>query len=104
HGEEATLQRDDEDLVAVARREIAGLTGIQAHPVATRVSRWGGALPQYEVGHLERIRRIESAISAIPGLALAGAAYSGVGIPACIRTGQTAATRALSGLRQWADG
>ncbi|MGB9378046.1 MAG: protoporphyrinogen oxidase, partial [Mycobacteriales bacterium] len=42
HGEEATLQRDDEDLVAVARREIAGLTGIQAHPVATRVSRWGG--------------------------------------------------------------
>jgi oxygen-dependent protoporphyrinogen oxidase len=50
-------------------------------------------LPQYAVGHLDRVQRIRSAIAAVPGLEVCGAAYEGVGIPACIRTGQQAAQR-----------
>ena len=91
YGETSDLQRDDEQLVAMAIEEI-GLTGrVTAPPIATRVSRWGGALPQYAVGHVDRVRRIREAVAAVPGLAVCGAAYEGVGIPACIRTGQQAA-------------
>jgi oxygen-dependent protoporphyrinogen oxidase len=91
YGETADLQRDDDELVAMAIDEI-GLSGrVTAPPIATRVSRWGGALPQYAVGHVDRVRRIRAAVAAVPGLAVCGAAYEGVGIPACIRTGQQAA-------------
>jgi oxygen-dependent protoporphyrinogen oxidase len=91
YGDTSELQRDDSDLVALAIDEI-GLTGrVTAPPIATRVSRWGGALPQYAVGHVDRVRRIRAAVAAVPGLAVCGASYEGVGIPACIRTGQQAA-------------
>jgi oxygen-dependent protoporphyrinogen oxidase len=55
------------------------------------VTRWGGALPQYNVGHLDRISEIRAAVSEQPGLAVAGAAYDGVGIPACVATAKVAA-------------
>lgn len=91
YGDNADVQRDDDELVQAAVLEIA-LTGrVDAAPVATRVSRWGGGLPQYAVGHVDRVRRIRDAVAAVPGLAVCGAAYEGVGIPACIRTGQAAA-------------
>ncbi len=93
HGEEAVLQRPDEDLAALAAGDLAALTGITVSAVAVRVTRWGGALPQYAVGHLDRVRRIETAVSAVPGLAVAGAAYHGVGVPACIASGYAAAER-----------
>jgi oxygen-dependent protoporphyrinogen oxidase len=92
HGEEAVLQRDDAELVAAARADLAALTGVDAAPVDTRVSRWGGALPQYAPGHVDRVRRVREAVAAVPGLAVAGAAYEGVGIPACLRSGYAAAT------------
>jgi oxygen-dependent protoporphyrinogen oxidase len=57
------------------------------------VSRWGGALPQYAVGHRERVARIRAAVDAVPGLAVCGAAYDGVGVPACIATARLAAAR-----------
>jgi len=60
-------------------------------PADTRVTRWGGGLPQYTVGHLDRVARIRAAVAAQPGLAVAGAAYDGVGIPACVATARTAA-------------
>ena len=104
HGEEAMLQRDDEELSAIANRDIAALTGIRAHPVAARVSRWGGALPQYAVGHNDRIREIEADVAAVRGLAVAGAAYHGVGVPACIRSGYTAASEVMAGLAESAHG
>jgi len=91
--DEAVLQRSDADLVALATTEVAALTGVTARPLASRVTRWGGALPQYAVGHLDRVRRIDAAVSAVPGLAVAGAAYGGVGVPACIRSGYAAADR-----------
>lgn len=104
HGEETLLQRDDEELAALAARDIAALAGVRAPPVASRVTRWGGALPQYAVGHVERVRRIEAEIAGIPGLAVAGAAYGGVGVPACIRSGYTAAARVAAGLRESGHG
>jgi oxygen-dependent protoporphyrinogen oxidase len=92
-GEVALLQRDDQDLAALAAAELCDATGITAAPVTSRVTRWGGALPQYNVGHAARVTRVRAAVAAHPGLAVAGAAYDGVGIPACIATAKTAATQ-----------
>jgi oxygen-dependent protoporphyrinogen oxidase len=93
HGDTATLQRDDADLVAASIAELASVGAARGAPVASRVTRWGGALPQYAVGHLDRVRRIRAAVAEVAGLAVCGAAYDGVGIPACIRSGQQAAQR-----------
>ncbi|MGH3738893.1 MAG: protoporphyrinogen oxidase, partial [Micromonosporaceae bacterium] len=100
YGEEHTLQHDDTELVAAAVSDIAALTGLASAPVASRVTRWGGALPQYAVGHLDRVRRIRASVAGVAGLAVCGAAYDGVGIPACIRSGQTAARTVLAGLEE----
>jgi protoporphyrinogen/coproporphyrinogen III oxidase len=90
-GEAAALQVDDAELVARARADLRALTGITAAPVATHVQRWGGGLPQYGVGHLDRVRAVEEGLP--PGVAVAGAALHGVGVPACIATGMAAAER-----------
>jgi len=92
-GEVALLQREDRDLASLAAAELADATGITAAPIARRVTRWGGALPQYNVGHLDRVARIRAAVGEQPGLAVAGAAYDGIGIPACIATAQAAVRR-----------
>jgi protoporphyrinogen/coproporphyrinogen III oxidase len=92
-GDVAVLQRDDADLAALAASELAAATGITALPAATRVTRWGGGLPQYNVGHLDRIARIRASVARQPGLAVAGAAYDGIGIPACIATARSAAAQ-----------
>jgi oxygen-dependent protoporphyrinogen oxidase len=86
-GDVAVLQRDDEDLAAV---ELAEATGMPTKSIAQRVTRWGGGLPQYNVGHLDRVASIRQAVARHPGLAVAGAAYDGVGIPACIATAKSA--------------
>jgi protoporphyrinogen/coproporphyrinogen III oxidase len=99
-GEVALLQREDEDLAGLAAAELAEATGITADPVARRVTRWGGGLPQYNVGHLDRVARIREAVAGQPGLAVAGAAYDGVGIPACIATARSAADRVLRHLKR----
>jgi oxygen-dependent protoporphyrinogen oxidase len=92
-GDVAVLQRDDEDLAALAAAELSGAIGLTAAPVARRVTRWGGGLPQYNVGHLDRVARIRADVARQPGLAVAGAAYDGVGIPACIATARSAAAQ-----------
>lgn len=92
-GEEAWLQRDDVELAAMAAADLAAATGAAGSPVASRVSRWGGGLPQYTVGHLERVARIRASVAAQPGLAVCGAAYDGIGIPACIATARLAAAQ-----------
>ncbi len=92
-GEEAVLQRDDADLVAAAVADLGDAIGLDADITDSTVTRWGGALPQYAVGHLDRVDRIERAVAAVAGLAVAGAAYRGVGIAACVASGTAAATR-----------
>jgi protoporphyrinogen/coproporphyrinogen III oxidase len=90
-GEESLLQSDDAELAGLAATDLAAATGAREAPVATRVTRWGGGLPQYTVGHLDRVARIRSAVAGQPGLAVCGAAYDGIGIPACVATAQVAA-------------
>jgi oxygen-dependent protoporphyrinogen oxidase len=99
-GEEALLQRTDDDLATLAAAELAEATGVRGAPVATRVTRWGGALPQYTVGHLDRVARIRAAVAAQPGLAVCGAAYDGVGIPACVATARAAVSQVMAFLAE----
>lgn len=89
----AVLDLDDAGLEALARAEAGAILGIGGRPVIARVDRWHGAMPQYHVGHVDRVARIDAAVSTHPGLALAGAAYTGVGIPQVIASGQAAAQR-----------
>ncbi|GAB3972962.1 protoporphyrinogen oxidase [Plantactinospora veratri] len=93
HGEEHLLQRADDELVSAVHRELSGLLGTELpDPVDSHVQRWGGALPQYAPGHLDRVAAARAALrTAHPTLALAGAGYDGVGIPVCVRSGETAA-------------
>jgi oxygen-dependent protoporphyrinogen oxidase len=92
------LQRDDAELIALATRELAPLLDIHAEPVDALVTRWGGGLPQYTVGHLDRVARLRAAIDSVPGLGLCGATLEGIGIPACIASAELAATQALRGI------
>ena len=95
-GEEAVLDLDDDELVALSRADLREAAGITATPYAHAVTRWRAGLPQYPVGHPQRVARVEAAVAALPGLALCGAAYHGVGIPACIADGWRAATAVTS--------
>jgi protoporphyrinogen/coproporphyrinogen III oxidase len=99
-GEEHLLQRDDSDLVALGMAEMGEVMGVRALPLDTRVTRWGGGLPQYNVGHLDRVARVHAAVAGQPALAVCGAAYDGLGIPACVATARTAASRILDHLAQ----
>ena len=85
------LGLDDAALAAAVRAEFAALLAISATPVLARVHRHDRAMPQYAVGHLEQVAAIEARAAALPALALGGAAYRGVGIPDCVRSGETAA-------------
>ncbi|HUD37427.1 MAG TPA: protoporphyrinogen oxidase [Streptosporangiaceae bacterium] len=90
-GEEAILQRDDADLADLAATDFAAATGVTGPPLDRLVTRWGGGLPQYTVGHAGRVSRIRSGVAALAGLAVCGAAYDGVGVPACIASARLAA-------------
>ncbi len=89
------LARGEAALVDVVRGELRDLVGITAAPELTRVHRHPLAMPQYAVGHLERVAAIEARAAALPALALAGAAYRGVGVPDCVRSGAAAADQVL---------
>jgi oxygen-dependent protoporphyrinogen oxidase len=100
-GEVAVLQRDDAELVALAMADLRTVLGAELpDPVDAHLQRWGGALPQYAVGHVDRVAAVLEAIRRLPGLGLAGAAYEGVGIPACIASGRRAAREVLAQVGQ----
>jgi oxygen-dependent protoporphyrinogen oxidase len=90
------LQATDDELVARVVGDLALATGQEIRPVETHVQRWGGALPQYAVSHLDRVARIRAAIGTVPGLVLCGAAYDGVGVPAVIGSARRAAASLLA--------
>jgi oxygen-dependent protoporphyrinogen oxidase len=98
HRDEAALQRDDSELVRAAEADLREATGLRTPPLDARVTRWGGGLPQYAVGHVERVARVRDAVAAVPGIDVCGAAYEGVGIPAVIAGAQQAAARVLTQL------
>jgi oxygen-dependent protoporphyrinogen oxidase len=94
--DEAQLQRDDDDLTRAVVADVADLLGLaRPEPLQTVLVRWGGGLPQYLVGHRERVATVQAAVAEVPGLAVAGAAFDGVGVPACIRDGRRAVTELL---------
>jgi oxygen-dependent protoporphyrinogen oxidase len=97
-GETEILRRDDAELVTAVRADLAELTGVTATPVDAVVVRWGGGLPQYGVGHLDLVATIERAVADVPGLAVAGAALHGVGLPGCVVSADLAAQRLVSQL------
>lgn len=97
------LDRSDDDLIAVARAELSDLIGLSGTPVVTHVVRWNEAMPQYHVGHLDRVERIEREIESIPGLTLVGNAFKGVGIAAVVRSADKAADDVISSFTQLCD-
>lgn len=97
YGDEHQLHIDDPKLVHTVHTELSTLVDTRLpDPVGARVRRWGGALPQYPVGHVERVAALRATLP--PTVVLAGAGYDGVGIPACVRSGETAADDVLKGL------
>ncbi|MDP9117932.1 MAG: FAD-dependent oxidoreductase, partial [Actinomycetota bacterium] len=97
-GDAQALQRDDVELIALVRHELRSLIGVAAEPIDALVTRWGGGLPQYAVGHVALVGRIRAAVAVIPALAVCGAAYDGVGVPACIASAYAAADRVVAAL------
>ncbi len=88
---------DDQQLVAIACEELADLVGLRGEPEFATVARWPQRMPQYHVGHLDRIAAIDAAAQGV-GVELAGAAYRGVGVPQCVRSGEQAAERVIARL------
>ena len=97
-GDTALLHQDDATVAAAALTDLRSAVGHLPEPAQWHVQRWGGALPQYEVGHLDRIGVVDRAIAAEPGLEVCGAAYRGVGVPAVIASAQGAVRRLLTDL------
>jgi len=96
------VDRSDDELIGIAKQELADWLGAQGPPCSTHVTRWLESMPQYHVGHVGLVAAIENRVSAHRGLELAGGGYRGVGVPQCVRSGQEAAERLakdLSALR-----
>lgn len=103
-GREEVNQMTDEEILRVVAEELGDLLGVQGEPVLSRIVRWHRAMPQYHLGHVRRVERIEDRVAALPGLELAGNAYHGVGIPNCIRSGEQAAERIVRRFAERASG
>jgi len=81
----------DDQIVGIVRNELQQILGLRAEPLFARVYKWKSAMAQYGVGHLDRLDRMERLRQQLPGLALAGNAYRGIGVPDCVRSGRDAA-------------
>jgi oxygen-dependent protoporphyrinogen oxidase len=91
------LEMDDKQAIAAVQAELRDILQLEGEPRFARVYRWPRAMAQYEVGHLERLARIEAERRKLPGLHLAGNAYRGIGVADCVRSGREAAEAALQG-------
>lgn len=83
-------QLSDDQIVGIVRKELQQILGLRAEPLFARVYKWKAAMAQYAVGHLDRVERIERLRQKLPGLALAGNGYRGIGVPDCVRSGRDA--------------
>ena len=91
-------QLSDGEVVGLVREDLQAILRLRAEPLFARVYKWKAAMAQYGVGHLDRLERIENLRRRLPGLALAGNGYRGIGVPDCIRSGSDAATQVLTSL------
>ena len=87
------FELSENEMLARVRSDLRDLLGIEREPLFAEVARWERSMPQYHLGHLERVGRIEERVASLPALALAGNAYTGLGIPNCVRSGESAAER-----------
>ena len=94
--DEEVLSASDDEILGLVRGELRQIIGLSAEPLFARVYKWSGAMAQYGVGHIERLERIERLRQQLPGLALAGNGYRGIGVPDCVRSGSGATTQLLS--------
>ncbi|MBZ5613278.1 MAG: protoporphyrinogen oxidase [Acidobacteriia bacterium] len=99
--DEQILESSEEEILAIVRRELRQIIALDTEPLFARVYKWKSAMAQYSVGHLERLQRIESLRQKLPGLALAGNGYNGIGVPDCVRSGAEAATKILAEMGMW---
>jgi oxygen-dependent protoporphyrinogen oxidase len=95
-GREQMLELSEDEIARIVRGELRQVLGLAAEPLFTRVYKWKAAMAQYNVGHVERVDRIEHLRRQLPGLSLAGNGYRGIGVPDCVRSGQNAAAQALA--------
>jgi len=95
---QAIMEQSDEELLPVVEKELRAILGINpaAKPLWSRFFRWNGGMPQYTMGHLDRVDFIETREQTISGLALAGGAFRGVGLPNCIESGEKGVTKVLA--------
>ncbi|MBZ5656281.1 MAG: protoporphyrinogen oxidase [Acidobacteriia bacterium] len=96
--DEEILDRSEDQILRIVRSELQQIIGLTAEPLFTRVYKWRAAMAQYRVGHLERLQRIEALRQKLPGLALAGNGFNGIGVPDCVRSGTEAASRVLTAM------
>jgi oxygen-dependent protoporphyrinogen oxidase len=94
--DEPALHLSHEEILRIVREELRQILGVTAEPLFTRIYKWKAAMAQYNVGHLDRLDRIESLLQQRPSLALAGNGYRGIGVPDCVRSGKEAAGQALA--------
>ncbi len=99
--DEQILEASEEEILAIVRSELRQIIALNAEPLFARVYKWKSAMAQYSVGHLERLQRIESLRQKLPGLALAGNGYNGIGVPDCVRSGAEAASKILAEMGMW---
>ena len=96
--DEQILHSSHDEILKIVRDELKQILGLAAEPLFARIYKWKGAMAQYGVGHHERVQRIESLRKKLPGLALAGNAFTGIGVPDCIRSGKEAAINLLAAM------
>jgi oxygen-dependent protoporphyrinogen oxidase len=94
--DEAILNSKEGEILHIVRAELKEILGLAAEPLFTRVYKWRNTMAQYEVGHLDRIQRIQSLCEGLPGFVLAGNAFTGIGVPDCVRSGIQAADQLSS--------
>jgi oxygen-dependent protoporphyrinogen oxidase len=101
--DEQILDSTEDQILQIVRDELRQIIGLKADPLFTRVYKWRAAMAQYSVGHLERLKRIQALCEKLPGLALAGNGFNGIGVPDCVRSGTEAATKILSEMGMWSS-
>jgi oxygen-dependent protoporphyrinogen oxidase len=99
--DEQILDRSEREILQICREDLRQILALNADPLFARVYKWKSSMAQYSVGHLERLQRIELLRQKLPGLALAGNGYSGIGIPDCVRSGADAASKILAEMGVW---